>query len=198
MIEIIGSGAEAVVHKDKDKAIKKRPKKGYRHSEIDSKLRRSRTKREAKVLEKLHEFGIAPKLHSSSVKDAEIHMEYLSGHKLRDVLHKNHKKWGKEIGKKIAKMHKHDIIHGDLTTSNMIVDEELKLIDFGLSYFSNKEEDKAVDLHLLKRALESKHHEIFEEVFKLVLSEYKKELKEEAEAILKRLDKVTKRGRNKH
>ncbi len=66
----------------------------------------------------------------------------------------------KEIGNLIGKMHNQNIIHGDLTTSNMIVnsnEKKIYFIDFGLSFFSEKIEDKAVDLHLLKRALESKH-----------------------------------------
>ncbi len=197
MSEIIGSGAEAVIYKSKDKVVKHRLKKSYRHEVIDKNLRKRRTRREAKVLERLHDLGVGPKLITSCDKEMKIDMQYLSGDKLRDVLHKNHKKWAEEIGKKIAKMHKHDIIHGDLTTSNMIAEEELKLIDFGLSFFSTKHEDKAVDLHLLKRALESKHHEISEEVFELIIEEYKKELKEEAKEIINRLKKVESRGRNK-
>ncbi len=185
----------------------------------------------------MYSLGLATKPLSKCDKDMKIHYEYIDGDKLRDVLHKNHKKWGKEIGKALAKMHKNDIIHGDLTTSNMIVKDELKLIDaekskilknsqnflylleifnfkeisgiskekvkfffidFGLSYFSTKHEDKAVDLHLLKRALESKHHEIFEEVFDIVLKEYEKELLQDGKETIKRLEKVTKRGRNKN
>ena len=126
----------------------------------------------------------------------KIEMEHIDGTKLRDFLHKNHKELSKEIGKKIALLHKNDIIHGDLTTSNMIVTDEIHFIDFGLSFFSKKPEDKAVDLHLLKRALESKHHSIFEECFDEVIKAYKEEYPDH-ETVLNRLEKVEKRGRNK-
>ncbi len=194
-MEQISSGAEAIIYKDKELVIKFRNSKPYRHIDIDTSLRKSRTKREAKVLEKLHSLGIAPKLIKVHNKEMKIEMDFLSGHKLRDVLHKHHLKWAKEIGQKISLMHQNDIIHGDLTTSNMIVEDELKLIDFGLSFFSSKVEDKAVDLHLLKRALESKHHEISDEVFNLVVKEY---IKDNSLEIINRLDKVEERGRNKH
>tara|TARA_Y100000034_G_scaffold135788_2_gene209139 strand:- start:397 stop:987 length:591 start_codon:yes stop_codon:yes gene_type:complete len=196
-MEQISSGAEAIIYKKDKVAVKIRNSKSYRNKDIDTLLRKSRTKREAKVLERLHSLDISPKLHKACNKEMKIEMDHIEGDKLRDVLHKNHKKWAKEIGKKISLMHKHDIIHGDLTTSNMIVKNDLKLIDFGLSFFSAKHEDKAVDLHLLKRALESKHHEIFEEVFDMVIEEYKKEIKDHKE-VLDRLKKVEVRGRNKH
>ena len=102
----------------------------------------------------------------------------------------------KEIGEKIAVLHNNHIIHGDLTTSNMIFNEEVYFIDFGLSFFSHKIEDKAVDLHLLKQALESKHYKIWEKAFKTALETYKKNA-ENSDEILKRLEKVEKRGRYK-
>ena len=91
-------------------------------------------------------------------------------------------------------LHNSAIIHGDLTTSNMILNKEIYLIDFGLSFFSEKSEDKAVDLHLLKEALESKHYKIWEDAFKIVLEAYRKEAKRASET-LKRLEQVEKRGR---
>ncbi|MFC1723924.1 lipopolysaccharide kinase InaA family protein, partial [Nanoarchaeota archaeon] len=104
-----------------------------------------------------------------------------------------------EIGEKVGLMHNNGIIHQDLTTSNMIMHSEKKkvfLIDFGLSFFSVKEEDKAVDLHLLRRAVESRHHEIVEECFSSFVDGYKKTCLD-AELVLKRLEKVESRGRNK-
>ena len=93
-------------------------------------------------------------------------------------------------------MHNNNIIHGDLTTSNMILENEIYFIDFGLSFFSDKTEDKAVDLHLLRHALESKHHKIFEKSFKAVLNGYKSKCRKYNETI-KRLEKVESRGRYK-
>ncbi|MBU4493256.1 MAG: Kae1-associated serine/threonine protein kinase, partial [Nanoarchaeota archaeon] len=117
--------------------------------------------------------------------------------KLRDALNNtNCVKLCKELGKKIAILHNNNIIHGDLTTSNMILNNEIYFIDFGLSFFSDKTEDKAVDIHLLRQALESKHHEIFKNAFKAVLSGYKIK-NPDYNIIIKRLEKVEARGRYK-
>jgi len=107
----------------------------------------------------------------------------------------------REVGGKIAKMHDKDIIHGDLTTSNMIIrnpslsTRKVYFVDFGLGFDSKKIEDKAVDLYLLKQALESKHYKHFEESFKEVIEGYK--LSKNWKEVLNRLKKVEKRGRYK-
>ena len=194
----IGDGAEAIIYLNKDTVIKDRIKKGYRLNEIDEKLRKFRTRRETKILEKLHaiDFPI-PKLILSDDKKMLIKMEFLKGKKLRDVLNKNNcAKLCKQLGRKIAILHDNSIIHGDLTTSNMILNKEIYFIDFGLSFFSEKVEDKAVDLHLLRQALESKHYEIFENAFKSVLSGYKIK-NPDYNLVIKRLEKVESRGRYK-
>ena len=122
-------------------------------------------------------------------------MEYVNGNKLRDVFDLKH---AKKIGEYVAKMHNDGIVHGDLTTSNMIESkDEIYFIDFGLSFFSEKFEDKAVDLHLLKEALESKHYKIADKSFKEIISNYKKHAKDSKE-IIERLKQVEARGRNKH
>jgi len=198
MQEIIGQGAEAILYKEGDTVLKDRISKDYRVKEIDDSLRKARTRREAKVITKLAEIGIpGPKLIKMDDKKMQISMSFIPGDKLRDVLHKNHIEWSKEIGRKVAKLHANDIIHADLTTSNMILANEIYFIDFGLSFISKKIEDKAVDLHLLDRALESKHHEIHSECWNAVLEGYKAEYAEAAE-VLKRLEKVESRGRNKN
>ena len=194
----IGAGAEAIIYLNKDTVIKDRIKKGYRLKQIDEKLRKFRTRRETKILEKLHaiDFPI-PKLILSDDKKMLIKMEFLKGKKLRDVLNKNNcAKLCKQLGRKIAILHNNSIIHGDLTTSNMILNEEIYFIDFGLSFFSEKVEDKAVDIHLLRQALESKHHKIFKNAFKAVLSGYKTK-NHDYNTIIKRLEKVEARGRYK-
>ena len=197
MTEVIGQGAEAVLYKEGDKVLKDRISKDYRQKDLDKSLRKARTRREAKVLTKLKEIGIpGPELLDMDDKSMRISMSFIEGDKIRDVLHKNHIELSKEIGRKVAKLHANDIIHADLTTSNMILDKEINFIDFGLSFFSTKEEDKAVDLHLLDRALESKHHEIYKECMNSVIEGYK-EAYPDAEKVLNRLEKVQLRGRNK-
>lgn len=194
----IAQGAEAKLYLTDSKIIKDRIRKDYRIEEIDNRLRKRRTKREAKILEKLDSIGFpAPKLISSDSKE-KIVMEYIKGPKVRDILEeKDYLKLSEEIGKKIAIMHNNDLIHGDLTTSNMILSDEIYFIDFGLSYFSHKIEDKAVDLHLLKQALESKHYKVWEKCFLAAVKSYKKECKD-CSMVMTRLEIVEKRGRYKH
>lgn len=193
----ISQGAEAKLYLAYDKILKDRIKKDYRINEIDERLRKSRTRREAKIFEKLSSIGFpSPRLISSDDKE-KIVMEFIKGPKVRDILEKeNYAKLSEEIGKKIAVLHNNSIIHGDLTTSNMILNEEVYFIDFGLSFFSHKVEDKAVDLHLLKQALESKHYKIWEKCFEAALKGYKKEAKDGSD-VLKRLETVEGRGRYK-
>ncbi|KAL7278045.1 hypothetical protein ACG7TL_008009 [Trametes sanguinea] len=107
------------------------------------------------------------------------------------------------IGKEIAKMHKADIIHGDLTTSNMMLRHpsspkglQLVLIDFGLSYTSTLVEDKAVDLYVLERAFASTHPQS-EPLFAAVLTAYEREMGKDWAAISRRLDDVRLRGRKR-
>ncbi|MBR9691392.1 Kae1-associated serine/threonine protein kinase [Candidatus Woesearchaeota archaeon] len=190
-------GAEATISVDGDVVLKDRVKKSYRLNEIDDKLRKFRTRREAKVLNKLEELNFpAPRLHAMCDKLMQLRMDMVQGNKLRDVLYQNPVVLSEELGKKIGIMHTNDIIHGDLTTSNMILDNEIKFIDFGLSFFSAKEEDKAVDLHLLRQALESKHYDIWEKCFEAALKGYKQG-NSDSSVVLDRLKQVEARGRNK-
>src|SRR3989344_786957 len=181
MQKLIAQGAEAKLFLEKEGILKNRFKKSYRIKEIDDKLRGFRTRREAKILDKLQAINFpAPKLKSNDEKENLI-LEKIDGKLVKDVL-ENHdyKKLCAEIGRKVAILHNNTIIHGDLTTSNMIFNKEIYFIDF--------------DLYLLKEGLESKHYKIWEECFKCVLETYKKEAKNSHQT-LKRLEAVEKRGR---
>ncbi len=189
----IAQGAEASIYIDKDKIVKKRIPKKYRLKKLDNALRKFRTRREAKFIEKLPIAG--PKLIKIDDKKMIIEMEHIKGDKIRDILD-NNIRLCKEIGRKIAILHNNGMIHGDLTTSNMILNKEIYFIDFGLSFFSHKVEDKAVDLHLLRQALESKHYKVYEKAFKLVLEGYK-EKSDNYKEVMQRFEKVEERGRYK-
>jgi len=218
---IIAQGAEAVIEKVNSNGnhivLKKRIPKSYRIKEIDKELRKYRTRAEAKNIEKIKDIVNVPKIIKVDEKEGTIFMELIEGKRLSEILEKrDYKKIAQLLGKDISKLHKNNIIHGDLTTSNFILKEkkekieikkinnetketkeELYFIDFGLSFHSKKEEDKAVDLHVLREALESKHYNIWEEVFNLVLESYKQAYGD-SENVLKRLKEVEKRGRNKN
>lgn len=198
-MKLIGNGAEARVYLEvgDNTVLKRRIEKGYRISEIDKKLRTRRTRRESKILSKLGD--ICPDV--IEVVDNDISMTYLDGPMVKDVVDGMIKSKSLKIfnliGEKVRKMHSLDVIHGDLTTSNMIVlGSDVKLIDFGLSFFTDKIEHKAVDVHLFKQALESKHHEHFKIYFDSFLKGYKQE-NPSYSGVMDRLEKVEKRGRYK-
>lgn len=194
---MIEQGAEAKIFLEDNVIVKERFAKGYRLSEIDVKLRKFRTRREAKVLDKLQAINFpSPKLHEMCDTAMTLRMEMIEGNKLRDILYQNPLALSEEMGKKIGILHTQGIIHGDLTTSNMILEKEIKFIDFGLSFFSTKDEDKAVDLHLFRQALESRHHTMWEKCFEAALKGYRLG-NVDYSSVLTRLEKVESRGRNK-
>ncbi|HLD89375.1 MAG TPA: KEOPS complex kinase/ATPase Bud32 [Candidatus Nanoarchaeia archaeon] len=202
-------GAEAVLYDKNNLILKHRVKKNYRINEIDNKLRKSRTRREAKILETLRKINFpSPRLIDFNDKTMQINMEKIEGEKVRDILEKNNcGEICRKIGELVAELHHNNIIHSDLTTSNMIYSKnysknntgnsygKIYFIDFGLSFFSHKIEDKAVDIHLLKQAMESKHYKIWKKCFDAVLKGYNK--KHEHKEIMHRLEIVERRGRYK-
>jgi len=208
--KIIARGAEAVIFKIGNKIIKDRIPKGYRHPDLDNKLRSRRTRAEAKLIKKAKEIIPVPKLILVNELTNEIDMTFINGKKLSDHLDKlkpaEITRTCKLIGSNIALLHDAGLIHGDLTTSNMILSKSRTLsdnsknqkvffIDFGLGFHSDRIEDKAVDLHLIKQALEARHSKIYKKSFKSVLSGYKKS--KNYKKTLIRLEKVEKRGRYK-
>ena len=197
-MKLIAQGAESKIFLERNRIIKDRFRKTYRIKEIDDRLRKARTKREAKILDKLQKINFpVPGLIKNNEKDT-LEIQYIKGKLLKNILNKqNCIKLSKEIGEKVAILHNNNIIHHDLTTSNMIFNKQIYFIDFGLSFFSTKIEDRAVDLHLLKEALESKHSKIWEKCYKAALDAYGKKAKN-GRQVIKRLEVVEKRGRYKH
>lgn len=196
----LAQGAEAIVYKDSNDIIKERVSKNYRLKQLDESLRKFRTRREAKVLGKLQELNFpAPHVKEFSDKRMSIVMDFVPGEKLRDVLLRGdeYQQFAEQIGERIGQLHVNNIIHGDLTTSNMILNQgTVNVIDFGLSFFSEKAEDKAVDLFLLERALESTHFQLYPQIFERVVEGYK-EANADSQKVLERFEAVRRRGRNK-
>ncbi len=194
---IVARGAEAVLRKEENVLIKERIRKGYRIEKLDIRLRRERTKHEESLMRQARRAGVnVPPVISST--EFEIKMEFIDGPKIKDSINeKNCRKLAEIIGKSIAKMHSFDIVHGDLTTSNMIKkQDEIYFIDFGLGFHSKKVEDKAVDLHLLKQALKSTHFRILEKAWKIILESYEKNC-DCGKDVVKRMEQIEKRGRYK-
>lgn len=141
---------------------------------------------------------------SITVKDyvAQMSEEAVNGEGVTGDLLMKLNPIAQEIGKVLGKLHANNIIHGDLTTSNMLLINNGKdiptvvLIDFGLSHVESSIEDKGVDLYVLERALISTHANI-DRLFQAILSTYMKENKKESREVLKKLDEVRARGRKR-
>ena len=203
--KILARGAEAILIQKDNLLIKRRIPKSYRIKEIDEKLRKLRTRAEARIMKKVYGKINVPEILEQDEKTKEIIMKFINGKKLSENLDKfsldKQKEICRKIGEEVAKLHKNNIIHSDLTTSNMILEDCQKnlfpyFIDFGLSFHSSRIEDKAVDLHLFKQALESKHYKNWQVLFDSFLEGYK--VYEEYSKVKKQFEKVEKRGRYKH
>ncbi len=171
--------------------IKKRIIKGYRNPELDGELRMRRTLHEARLLHEAKMYVNTPTIYEVDKEGCTIVMEYIEGVRAKEGLTQD---TALEIGKSIARLHKGGIVHGDITTSNIIVREEnIYFIDFGLGEFSTEIEAQAVDLHLLKQTLKSTHHETWKMLWKRILEGYRE--KENSEGIISRISDIEKRGR---
>ena len=198
---IIAQGAEAILRKEGNILVKDRISKDYRIKEIDEKIRKLRTRSETRLLERASGIIKTPKVINSDDKNMKITMEFIDGVKLVDYIdginEKEREKILKLIGNEVALLHNNNIIHGDLTTSNMILkNNNIYFIDFGLGFVSDKDEDKAVDIRLFKQALDSKHYNHSEKSLNYFIEGYK-EKSNRFNEIIKRLEKVESRGRYK-
>ncbi|HLC73645.1 MAG TPA: KEOPS complex kinase/ATPase Bud32 [Candidatus Nanoarchaeia archaeon] len=201
MMKIFKQGAESIIYLENNEIIKHRIKKNYRIEEIDIKKRKYPTRNEAKLLEKAKDLGVnVPSINKIDEKEFKLHLSYVDGKIIKDYIdnlnEEDVKKIFNEIGKEIAKLHDGNIIHGDLTTANFILkDNKIYIIDFGLGFISEKVEDKAVDLRVLKQALESKHSGISTLAFEEFLNGYSSS--NNCEKVVKRLGLVSLRGKYK-
>ena len=201
-MEIVQRGAEAVLYLDEldgqKVLVKERVKKGYRIPMLDERIRFRRTRQEAELLSKARRAGVNTPKVLDMTKDKLV-MEWIQGKRIKDVFNEMAKNVMEEvagmIGETIGALHAGGVVHGDLTTSNMILGENgLYIIDFGLGKSSQKVEDQAVDLYLLYEALQSTHFKWLEEAWKAVLNAYKLKYPK-ANMILSRIEEIKTRRR---
>ena len=197
-MNLISRGAEANIYKKEDIVLKERIKKSYRIAELDEKMRTQRTRHEEKLLITAKKIGVlVPEVLKK--EKYSIEMQFIDGARLKNTFDKeNLPELAKKIAVSVALLHKNDMIHGDLTTSNMMMHEgNVYFIDFGLGFFSKAYEDKAVDLHLFEEALVSTHGGEAKKFFEMFLEAYRKSYPE-CEKVLKRLDAIRDKGRYVH
>jgi len=208
MLKLLYRGAEADVFRGdwcgNSAVYKMRKPLLYRHPELDKLIRSQRTVHEAQLIHESKLAGVsAPHLFYLSPQDALLVMEHLDGRRLKTVLleagltKERLEALGELFGRSIAKLHAAGIMHGDLTTSNVIVDgESLSLIDFGLAVHSRKLEDHAVDLRLIKETLTGAHNSVSKRFMQSLMSGYSAVLgKQKAEAATRKLAEIERRGR---
>jgi TP53 regulating kinase-like protein len=241
---LITQGAEGRLYKtthlapDRPCALKYRPPKPYRHPTLDARLTKARISSEAKVLERCWREGVpVPAVYAMDPAAGWMMMEWIEGIPVRVGINE----WlgerpedgteplqsqetdetplvnlMKRIGTAIGALHKTGVVHGDLTTSNMmlrptggdqvdgcagdedkakVVAGDVVLIDFGLATQSMADEDRAVDLYVLERAFASTHPRA-ERLFATVLESYKETFKK-APSVLIKLEDVRMRGRKR-
>ena len=196
-IKLLFKGAESNIYLTKwyDKlAISKiRIPKAYRQRTLDEDLRRRRTISESKMLSLVKEFGLrTPYVYFVDPFRAEIVMEFVPGTKASKVLTST---ICFNIGRFVSTLHLHNIIHGDLTPANFIANRKITMVDMGLSFYSTRREDKAMDIRLFKEILKSTFHNSFSRFFNEFLNGYQSINSKELENILQRIDIIESRKR---
>lgn len=204
---LIKKGAEASLYladwQGTKVIIKKRLPKKYRLPQLDKQIKKYRTIHEPQLIHEAKKAGVpTPPILLVDVKRGTIIMEFIEGKQIKKLLGKVSDSKRRDlcfkIGKLIGRLHRQGIIHGDLTTSNMILDSDGKIyfVDFGLGEKSMKQEARGVDLHLLKRSLKSTHFQYAEESFKNVLEGYSEMLKSDTvKKVLHKIREIERRGR---
>ena len=206
--ELVAKGAEANIYNDyylgEEVLLKKRVVKGYRIKEIDDYLRRKRTKNEAKIMGEAKRCGVVtPLIYDVDLKDYSITMEKIKGSEVKELFSGENSIDLSEIlyisriiGENVARLHECGIIHGDLTTSNLILSKDkdsLVFIDFGLAKISHLVEDKGVDLLVFKKAINGIHHNISDVCFKAIIEGYG--TVRDCKKVVAKINEIESRGR---
>lgn len=177
-MKLVRRGAEADILRTQwygqDAIAKVRVAKPYRHKELDLRIRHLRTHHEAQMLHRVKMLGVnAPLVYFVNLKQYTIIMERIDGIPLHSLSDSSLPIHCAQAGRIAGLLHSAGIMHGDLTTSNLLLcDDRLYLIDMGLSRWSTKDEDWAVDLRLVKEILSSAHAPVSDEAWKEFLNGY--------------------------
>lgn len=204
---LIKKGAEASLYLEewhgRKAVLKKRVSKKYRVPELDNEIQTKRTKHEPQIMHRAKEAGVpTPIVFLVDLEEATIVMEFVEGKQVKHVLNglpqDERGRLCQHIGELVGKLHSYGIVHGDLTTSNMILTPtgEVVFIDFGLSDQTRELEARGVDLHLMKRAIVSTHFMHAEECFEAVMAGYEKTVgKNATDEVLEKIAEIERRGR---
>lgn len=224
---LVSQGAEAKLtigqFNGKQCLVKERFVKHYRHADLDKHLTRERMRAESKTISRCRAAGLnVPSVFHMDLDERKIYLEYfvdsitakayindIASDASTNADDKRLQRLAKEIGACIGTMHANNIIHGDLTTSNLLLNPiqtngdskdfseyQLILIDFGLSSYSQNTEQKGVDLYVLERALLSTHSSL-PQLFEQILDAYKESNSKNCQETIAKFDEVRARGRKR-
>jgi TP53 regulating kinase-like protein len=204
---LIKKGAEANLYlaewHGRKVVLKKRLPKEYRPQALDEQIRAYRTIHEPQLMHEAKKAGVpTPTIFMVDHKNTTIIMEYIEGKQIKQLLNEVSKSERQNlcfrIGELTGKLHDYGIVHGDLTTSNLIQHPAGKIffLDFGLGDKTKELEARGVDLHLMKRALQSTHYKFAEDCFESAIEGYSTVLKSEtSEKVLDKIREIERRGR---
>jgi len=202
---LIKRGAEAELYRGEwlgfDAIYKRRVPKTYRNKEMDRLIRSSRTSLEAKLLSESRRLGVpTPIVFMVDTERTEIIMSHIDGAPLKRLIGgldpEALRTTFQEVGMLVGRLHKGGIVHGDLTTSNMILkDGRIFLIDFGLGDHDSSLEARGVDIHLMRRTLESSHHRVAKDAYASFIRGYSEAFGRGAKEVIERVGEIRRRGR---
>ncbi|ABK78259.1 Mn2 -dependent serine/threonine protein kinase [Cenarchaeum symbiosum A] len=177
-VRLLSRGAEGDIYLtewgSRAAVLKIRRARGYRNADLDARLRKRRTVREAEIIRQARSAGVpVPVVFFVDTVECSITMQHVRGRPVSSFSGAALVRLAEQIGRMAGTLHKNGIMHGDLTTSNFIRSGgTLYAIDFGLSARTDKPEDHAVDLRLFKEILNSAHVREMEKAWKGFLSGY--------------------------
>jgi TP53 regulating kinase-like protein len=204
---LIKKGAEANLYlanwHGRKVVLKRRLPKKYRPRALDKQIRTYRTIHEPQLMHEAKKAGVpTPTVFLVDRAKATIIMQYVDGKQVKQLLNEaspsERQNLCFRIGESVGKLHKYGIIHGDLTTSNFIQNPAGRVffLDFGLGDKTKELEARGVDLHLMKRALQSTHYTHAEECFESAVEGYSAVLGiETSENVLDKIRQIERRGR---
>jgi len=204
---LVKKGAEASLFLEdwhgKKVILKRRLPKRYRLKKLDDEIRLQRTSHEPQFIHKAKEAGVStPTIFMVDTTKATIIMEFVEGKQVKQILNDLDEEQRlllcHYVGRLVGRLHDQGIIHGDLTTSNMILTPagQVVFVDFGLSEISKELEVRGVDLHLMKRAFQSTHYKYAKECFDAVIEGYAEVVGDTmAKDVLEKIREIEKRGR---
>jgi len=149
-------GAEATVTVGDDRVVKRRTSRAYRHPILDERLRRERTRQEARLTAAARRVGVpTPLVRDIDLTETTIVFQSVGSRDLQAALDPG---TVAATVRHLATLHDAGFVHGDPTTRNVRVRrpaaDGVFLIDFGLGYRTDDPEDHAMDLHVLARSIE--------------------------------------------